>query len=105
MFPLSRYRASRQSCRCVLRIAKERIGNELGRQLRIIEVTTSKAAASDVDLSRHANGYWVQVRVQQIDLGICNRASDGNGMRALRHSIDPPRIRLSCRLLLPARRR
>ena len=46
------------------------------RQVRAIEVATSEPYTANIQLASDADGYGLQVSIQQIDLKIGDRASD-----------------------------
>src|SRR5262249_13742127 len=55
----------------------KRVGQEaLGGQLRSVEVASRQADARDVDFPHHANGYRLQVAIQQVDLRVGHRLTN-----------------------------
>src|SRR3990170_262421 len=59
------------------RFSAERIGNKpLSGKLRPIEVAPRQTAATDVEFALNADGDWIQMSVQHVELGVCNRAAD-----------------------------
>ncbi len=58
--------------------ATEGVGDEaLGGQLRAAQVAARQAHAADEELSGHAGGHRVQVRVQHVETHVGQRAADG----------------------------
>ncbi len=55
------------------------MGHKLrGRQRRLAEVAASEGNAAEVDLGRDADGDGLEVCVEQVDLCIVDRSSDGH---------------------------
>src|SRR5678815_613881 len=55
----------------------EGIGNELLRsQSRAIKVATRQAVAADIELADHAEGHWLQMGVEHVDLRVEYGSSD-----------------------------
>ena len=50
-----------------------------GGKLRLVEVAAGKSFATNVELTRHADGHWLKPVVQNIHLGIGNRPANGDG--------------------------
>ena len=66
-----------------LGIRTEWMGNKsfLG-QLRSVEVPPSQPISPNVKLSRYPDRHRLQLRIQNINLSICDRFADGNGRQA-----------------------
>src|ERR1700683_4861785 len=50
-------------------------------QVRPIEISSRQAPTPDVKLPRNANGYWITIPVQNVDLPISQRPADRNSMK------------------------
>src|SRR5437867_4341977 len=66
-----------------LRIIAEGIVNEFrGRELRTIQITPGQTVTSYIQLAWHTDGNRLEVRVQNMNLRICNRSPNGNAILA-----------------------
>src|SRR6185369_7762581 len=69
---------------------KRMINEPLRRQLRLVQITSRQTLSADVNLANNADGNRGQIAIENIDLRVGNRSTDG--VRAVDRSARPCRI-------------
>src|SRR5712691_3272935 len=70
-------------------MAKGRRDELFGGQLRAIQIAAGQSIAAGIEFAHYAHGYWFQIAVKHVDLGVCDRTTNRNrGTNArIRHRV------------------